>query len=162
MFVHLRICQDLYWHNQALKNVILGKPLKWTTNMFRTGFYDIGEMPDCYDWMQDSLIGSIYQTDIPVAGGDPHENHTKVLGTSFLLGGIRLRQIRMRLAPCTGPPGMNVTMCIPKYDADLADVMPFGPMNETDGDGVFRWTDTGEPVSGLYSSLFAMAYSKDG
>jgi hypothetical protein len=154
--------QDLYWHNQNLKNVVLEKPGKWTTNMFRLAFGDISEIPDCYDWLQDTLIGSIYHTNIPTFEADPYQNYTKVLGANFLLGGIRLRQIRMRLAPCVGPPGMNVTECIPKYDDDLTDDVPFGPINEADGMGVFRWVDLSEPVSGLYSSLFSATYTKDG
>jgi hypothetical protein len=155
--------QDLYWHNQNLKNIILQKPQAWTTNMFSQTFYDIGELPDGYDWLHDVLIGSIYNTNVPYGDdGDPFENHTKVLGTNFLLGGIRLRQIRTRLAPCLGPPGMNVTECIPKYDDDLCDDMPFGPINGTDGVGEFRWSNMDEPVAGLYSSLFGMTYTKDG
>ena len=113
-----------YYLNANLKDLILDEEIEFSTYQFEMTFFDAIEMHEMWDWMQDVLMAVVYDTDVP-GTYNPNGNLTAFLGVNYLLGGMRFRQIRTRLAPCESPPGMNITECIPAYDAALADEFPY-------------------------------------
>lgn len=112
-------------------------------SLFRFG--DIRDLGDIWNWLETTVVPSVYEQSVPNAfPGD-------MMGYNVVLGGIRMRQQRIKKITCPSPPGATVriaTACYPPFDADALQKAPFGAVSQyrfyNSADQAYRYSYWGQ------------------
>lgn len=124
--------------NAGITSALVTQQISFDLQPFPTTFTDIGSWDQVRDYLMDVLAGTLDTTTYYNGDNYTGDESTKIQYNNKLIGGIRLRQLRVRNNSCEIPPYMRQVakdVCYANsYDSTTKDTAPFGP------DGKYTYT----------------------
>ena len=136
---------EAYGVNAAVSDLFLDE--EFPGAQYKKNFFEIMTFEEWWTWLEGPVIAGAYPTEWYNEQPLTAVESGKVLYTLRRVGGVQLRQLRVRSDSCTLSSQTKLTggtACYAAFSAEAEDRAPFGP------GGAFKWSDGYHPMTGLF------------
>lgn len=132
--------------NRSVRNAVAEQEIFFEDYAVRKVYKDIDSIPDFWKWVSGPFIHTVLRPDFPDQPGTFYKYFR-------ILGGIRIRQVRVKEGACEIPSAMEgfADVCFAPFSKKNEDKEDFGPLNLETGRKEWHWASKEAMGEGVYT-----------